>query len=216
MQGPVRFHHRKFFRRSPDTTLRHARAGRPCATTRRTADGPRRLGPDVPGPDRRRGTGGAAVNLPTFNRTRPAAATRTGQGSGAPPVRNSLPFAALPHQLRKDPRLKRHRTAVVLAAALLEYARDSPHCWPSNRRLAEDLGVCQQTVRNALAALQAAGCCRVEHGAGNPTGRLIWLCWRATPERATPSNRLDHPLQPVGGTPLKLVGPEVRSVIVEP
>jgi hypothetical protein len=172
------------------------------------------------------------VNSPTFSCTRPAAAARTGQGSGAPPVRNSLPFAALPHELRKDPRLKGNRTAVVLAAALLEYARDGAHCWPSNRRLAEDLGVCQQTVRNALATLQAAGWCRVEHGVGNPTGRLIWLCWRGLPEATfcsakgkaelpvlttpTPSNRLGHPLKPVGGTPLKPVGPEARNVIVEP
>ena len=67
----------------------------------------------------------------------------------------------------------------MLAAALLEYARARDSCWPSNRRLAEDLGCCQQTVRNALAALQAAGWVRVEHGASNPTGRVIWLTWRA-------------------------------------
>jgi hypothetical protein len=162
------------------------------------------------------------VNSPTISFTTPDAAPRTGRGASALPRPDQgtnpppLPFAALPHQLRKDPRLKGHRTAVVLAAALLEYARDSPHCWPSNRRLAEDLGVCQQTVRNALATLQAAGWCRVEHRVGNPTGRLIWLCWRAAPEQATPSNQLDHPLQPVGGTPLQPVGPEARSVVVEP
>jgi hypothetical protein len=162
------------------------------------------------------------VNSPTIRYPTPDAAPRTGRGESAlPPAGRGtktqfLPFAALPHDLRKDPRLKGNRTAIVLAAALLEYARDSSHCWPSNRRLAEDLGVCQQTVRNALTALQAAGWCQVEHGVGNPTGRLIWLCWRAAPERATPSNRLDHPLQPVGGAPLNPVGPEARSVVVEP
>jgi hypothetical protein len=162
------------------------------------------------------------MNCPTTRCTTPAAATRTGRGESALPrpdpgakTRSQLPFAALPHDLRKDPRLKGHRTAVVLAAALLEYARDSSHCWPSNRRLAEDLGVCQQTVRNALAALRTAGWVRIEQGAWNPTGRVIWLCWRAELATPTPSNRLDPPHKPVGGDPLKPVGPEVRSVIVE-
>ena len=128
----------------------------------------------------------------------------------------SLPFAALPHELRKDPRLKGNRTAIVLAAALLEYARARDSCWPSNRRLAEDLGCCQQTVRNALAALQAAGWVRVEHGASNPTGRVIWLTWRAGRViPTTPSNRLDLPLKTAGEPPLKPVGPESRIVVVE-
>src|SRR5271165_7059610 len=127
--------------------------------------------------------------------------------------KTSIPFAALPHELRKDPRLKGNRTAIVLAAALLEYARARDSCWPSNRRLAEDLGCCQQTVRNALAALQAAGWVRVEHGASNPTGRIIWLTWRA--KQATPSNRLDPPLKPAGGIPLKPVEPEAKIVVVE-
>ena len=114
----------------------------------------------------------------------------------------SLPFAALPHELRKDPRLKGNRTAIVLAAALLEYARARDSCWPSNRRLAEDLGCCQQTVRNALAALQAAGWVRVEHGASNPTGRVIWLTWRAGRViPPTPSNRLEPTPQNGWGAP---------------
>ena len=124
----------------------------------------------------------------------------------------SLPFAALPHELRKDPRLKGNRTAIVLAAALLEYARARDSCWPSNRRLAEDLGCCQQTVRNALAALQAAGWVRVEHGASNPTGRVIWLTWRVGRViPPTPSNRLDLPLKTAGEPPLKPVGPESEN-----
>ena len=128
----------------------------------------------------------------------------------------SLPFAALPHELRKDPRLKGNRTAIVLAAALLEYARARDSCWPSNRRLAEDLGCCQQTVRNALAALQAAGWVRVEHGASNPTGRVIWLTWRAGRViPPTPSKRLDLPLKTAGEPPPKPVGPESRIVVVE-
>jgi Helix-turn-helix domain len=159
------------------------------------------------------------VNCPTTRCSTPAADPRTGPGSSAPPRQDpaaktqSVPFAALPHELRKDLRLKGNRTAIVLAAALLEYARASDSCWPSNRRLAEDLGCCPQTIRNALAALQAAGWVRVEHGAGNPTGRVIWLTWRA--QRATPPNRLDPPLKPAGESPLKPVGPEARIVVVE-
>jgi hypothetical protein len=135
------------------------------------------------------------VNCTTTRCPSPAATPRTGSASSAPTRHDpaakaqSLPFAALPHQLRKDPRLKGNRTAIVLAAALLEYARAGDSCWPSNRRLAEDLGCCLQTIRNALAALQDAGWVHVELGAGNPTGRLIHLTWRA--EQATPSNRLD-------------------------
>ena len=40
MQGPVRFHHRKFFRRSHDATLRPAHAGRPRPPSSRAAGGP--------------------------------------------------------------------------------------------------------------------------------------------------------------------------------
>ena len=156
------------------------------------------------------------MNCPTTRYSTPAAVPRTGWGESAPrgtQPKTSIPFAALPHELRKDPRLKGNRTAIVLAAALLEYARARDSCWPSNRRLAEDLGCCHQTIRNALAALQAAGWVRVEHGASNSTGRIIWLTWRA--EQATPPNRLDPPLKPSGGTPLKPVGPEAKTVVVE-
>ena len=162
------------------------------------------------------------MNFPTTRYSTPAADPRTGRGFSALPRQDpgaktqSLPFAALPHELRKDPRLKGNRTAIVLAAALLEYARARDSCWPSNRRLAEDLGCCQQTVRNALAALQAAGWVRVEHGASNPTGRVIWLTWRAGRViPPTPSNRLDLPLKTAGEPPLKPVGPESRIVVVE-
>src|SRR5271166_2852391 len=219
MQGPVRFLHRDFFRRSYDATLRHAYARGEGPPPRRAHGRARRFRPRVPGPDRRRGTGGAAVNFPTSGYPTPAATLRTGLGFSALPRQDPgaktqfLPFAALPHELRKDPRLKGNRTAIVLAAALLEYARARDSCWPSNRRLAEDLGCCHQTIRNALAALQTAGWVRVEHGASNPTGRIIWLTWRA--KQATPSNRLDPPLKPAGGIPLKPVEPEAKIVVVE-
>lgn len=89
------------------------------------------------------------------------------------------PFAALPHDLRKDPRLKGNRTAVVLAAALLEYAPGhKPYCYPTNARLCADLDCCETTVRTALAALQRTGWIRIDLGSQQPNGRKIWLTWR--------------------------------------
>src|SRR4051812_30381250 len=88
-------------------------------------------------------------------------------------VKAVVPFAALPHELRRDPRL--NPRAVVTAAALLEYARSSPSCWPSNARLARDMHCTARTVQNALADLLAAGWIAVRRGAANPTGRVIAL-----------------------------------------
>src|SRR5512135_2123495 len=102
MQGSVPLDHRKFSRRSPAAPAHSARASRARPTTRRAAHGPRRRRTNVPGSDSRRGTGGAAVNTPTFSFTRPAASERVGQGSRAQAV---VPFAALPHDIVADPRL---------------------------------------------------------------------------------------------------------------
>src|SRR5512142_1169786 len=117
------------------------------------------------------------MNCPTPRYSVPAATPRTGRGSIALPrpepgaKTQSLPFAALPHDLRKDPRLKGHRTAIVLAAALLEYAPGTkPSCFPTNARLANDLGCRQQTVRHALADLQSAGWIRIARGSNQPNG----------------------------------------------
>jgi hypothetical protein len=171
------------------------------------------------------------VNSPTSSFTAPAAAPRTGRRESAlpPPDRGTktqLPFAALPHQLRKDPRLKGNRTAIVLAAALLEYAPGGkPSCYPTNARLARDLGCCEQTVRTALAALQAAGWIRIALGANQPNGRRIWLQWRidgtTNPPMVPDSPHLSDTPQPVGplpqpaGGPLKPTGPEEEIVIEE-
>ena len=164
------------------------------------------------------GNGGPSRELPhnPGTHTGPSPADRTGiqcaprQDPGA--KTQSLPFAALPHELRKDPRLKGNRTAIVLAAALLEYARARDSCWPSNRRLAEDLGCCQQTVRNALAALQAAGWVRVEHGASNPTGRVIWLTWRAGRViPPLPQNGWTYPSKRLGSPPSNRLDPNPES-----
>jgi helix-turn-helix protein len=168
------------------------------------------------------------VNFPTTRCSIPAAAPQTGRGERAlPPAgrgakTQSLPFAALPHDLRKDPRLKGNRTAIVLAAALLEYAPGvKSSCYPTNTRLAADLGCCEQTIRTALAALQAAGWIKIVRGSNQPNGRRIWLTWRMD-GCTVPALRqvLDTPQpvgplpQPVGG-PLKPIGPEEEIVIEE-
>ena len=60
-------------------------------------------------------------------------ADRTG-GECAPAARpgakTQLPFAALPHDLRKDPRLRGKDKAILLAAALLESHALSPRARP--------------------------------------------------------------------------------------
>ena len=115
--------------------------------------------------------------------------------------------------------MRGRRVAVLLAAALLEYARDKPYCYPTTARLAADLGVCQNTVRAALHALVRADWIRIVLGADQPNGRRIWLCWlepgtpanapTRDPRRAVP--QVSDPLQPVGAplqpvvVPLQLV-----------
>ena len=148
------------------------------------------------------------MNCSTTRCTTPAAAPRSGRGESALPQRpgtqTQLPFAALPHELRKDPRLKRNRTAIVLAAALLEYAPGyKPYCYPTNARLCADLGCCETTIRTALTALQKAGWIRIDLGANQPNGRRIWLQWRVnaathpTPQQPDPRpNRPKLDVQP--------------------
>ena len=214
MQGPLRSLHRNFPPRCHNATLRPALASRPCPPRSRVADGP--SCPRVPSPAPRRGTGGAAVNCPTTRYSTPTAVPRTGWGKvrpGGPNPKRASPSPPCRTSCARTPGSRGTGPRSCSPQPLLEYARARDSCWPSNRRLAEDLGCCHQTIRNALAALQAAGWVRVEHGANNPTGRIIWLTWRA--EHATPPNRLDPPLKPVGGTPLKPVGPEAKIVVVE-
>ena len=104
-----------------------------------------------------------------------------------PGAKTQLPFAALPHALRKDPSLRGKHTAVTLAAALLEYACERASCYPTNAHLAADLGCSQSTIRANLALLRDAGWVRVELGPHQPNGRRIWLCWRgADPDREAP------------------------------
>jgi DNA-binding transcriptional MocR family regulator len=93
----------------------------------------------------------------------------------------AMPFAALPHDLIADKRLK--ATDVRLAGIILRYARAKATCWPSVKTLASDLGKCERTVQYALRRLADAGWI-TSRPDPNPTGRLLVLAWRET--RCTP------------------------------
>lgn len=86
-----------------------------------------------------------------------------------------FPFAAIPHNLVSDSRL--NPTDVRLVAVILRYARAKPWAWPSNRRLAAELGCSVRTVQACLQRLKACGWLRTVPAA-NPTGRRIILVWR--------------------------------------
>jgi hypothetical protein len=121
--------------------------------------------------------------------------TAPGQGVGAIGVRAPLahdptrrpgqstarPFAALPHDLIADKRLK--STDVRLAGVILRYARAKASCWPAVKTLAADLGRCERTVQYALRRLSDAGWI-AQRPDPNPTGRLLVLTWREP--RCTP------------------------------
>src|SRR5512135_2057533 len=177
MQGSVPLHHRKFFRRSPDTTLRPARARRPRPTARRAADGPRRRRPDVPGPDRRRGTGGATVNCPTTRCTTPVAAPRTGRGESALPNDPGL------DAILADPNLSSTAKALV-TVMVRNWAWYKDHCWPSDATLAKKVGKSIGHVQRCLRELERAGRIERERTDAVPNGRWIWLLWRCTGPRA--------------------------------
>src|SRR5512135_630047 len=171
MQGPVRLPHRKFFRRPHDATPRPARAAQPRSPSRRAAGGPRRHRADVPGPDRRRGTGGAAMNRPTTRCTTPAADPRTGRGAFVLPRDPGL------DRLLADPDLG--STAKTIAIALVKHwAWFKDSCWPSDRTIAGKVGKSQGHVERCLRQLEDAGWIERERTDEVPTGRRIWLAWR--------------------------------------
>jgi helix-turn-helix protein len=130
--------------------------------------------------------------------------TRTA-GTRKPKV-SVLPFAALPHDLVSDTRLT--PTDKTLAALIIKFARDKSHAWPSNRRLAAELGRSLRTVQLSLGRLRGAGWLRIEPDA-NPTGRRLVLAWRS-------ANFCAPGMQPIAPHPAQSVAPELRIVLVEP
>jgi hypothetical protein len=91
------------------------------------------------------------------------------------------PFAALPHDLIADKRLK--ATDVRLAGVLLRYARGKSTCWPSVATLGADLGRCRRTVQTSLRRLEGSGWITTRP-APNPTGRAFVMVWREQAEQA--------------------------------
>jgi DNA-binding MarR family transcriptional regulator len=116
------------------------------------------------------------VNSPTFRYPMPAADPRTGCGEGAHQRRQTVGFAALPHDIAADPRLS--PTDLRVLAALLYYARQDPSCYPSDASLAARVHRHPGTVRRCLKRLEDLGYIRrefVQATPANPTGRLIHL-----------------------------------------
>ena len=113
------------------------------------------------------------MNCSTFRYPMPAADPRTGRGESAHQRRQTVGFAALPHDIAADPRLS--PTDLRVLAALLYYARQDPSCYPSDASIAARVHRHPGTVRRALRRLEDLGYIRREFTRANPTGRLIHL-----------------------------------------
>jgi DNA-binding transcriptional MocR family regulator len=114
-------------------------------------------------------------------------------------------FAALPHDLVADTRLT--HTDKVLVALILKYARDKDHAWPSNRRLAAELGRSVRTVQGCLVRLKSTGWIGTRPAA-NRTGRVLILAWCRADFR-TPG------VQPVAPPPPQPVAPAPLEILVD-
>ena len=118
----------------------------------------------------------------------PAADPRTGRGEGAHQRRQTVGFAALPHDIAADPRLS--PTDLRVLAALLYYARQDPSCYPSDASIAARVHRHPGTVRRCLKRLEDLGYIRrefVQATPANPTGRLIHLTFTA-PDWSRPAS----------------------------
>ena len=132
------------------------------------------------------------MNSPTFRYPMPAAAPRTGRGEGAHQRRQTVGFAALPHDIAADPRLS--PTDLRVLAALLYYARQDPSCYPSDASIAARVHRHPGTVRRCLKRLEGLGYIRREFTRANPTGRLIHLtCKEPDWPRPVPAPTPDAP-----------------------
>ena len=118
--------------------------------------------PRVPGPVRRRGTGGAAVNSPTFRYPTPAADPRTGRGESAPQGTHTktVPLRRPPPRHRRRP--PPHPTDLRVLAALFYFARADASCWPGDEAIAARVHRHPGTVRRALRRLEDLGYIRRE------------------------------------------------------
>jgi hypothetical protein len=87
------------------------------------------------------------------------------------------PFAALPHRIAADPRLTALDVRVLLA--LLYFAKNDPHCWPSAKQLRARVHVkSDRSVQESLRRLIEHGHIRRDDDTSKPTWRRIILLWR--------------------------------------
>ena len=110
------------------------------------------------------------------------------------------PYAKLPHDLAADPRLL--PIDVRLLLALVFFARDKDHCWPSDATLGARIGRARATVQRRLRHLDGLGLIAREKCDANPTGRLLRLRWRT---RETP------PVSRPNVAPISLVRHELEK-----
>jgi hypothetical protein len=116
------------------------------------------------------------VNSPTFRYPMPAADPRTGRGECAHQRRQTVGFAALPHDIAADLRLT--PTDLRVLATLLFYARQKTICYPSDDAIAARVHRHPGTVRRSLKRLEDIGYLLREFlppSPANPTGRLIHM-----------------------------------------
>ena len=209
MQGPVGTHHSKILPTLPHASARSRPTTAPDASpscARPSPAPPRRSRPgsmplvsitklSTPG---NRGSRRREL-LHTFRYPMPAADPRTGRGEGAHQRRQTVGFAALPHDIAADPRLS--PTDLRVLAALLYYARQDPSCYPSDASIAARVHRHPGTVRRCLKRLEDLGYIRrefVQATPANPTGRLIHLTcnepdWPRPASGSAPSAASIHP-----------------------
>lgn len=104
--------------------------------------------------------------------------------TGSPPV---VPFVMIPNHVATDKRLDFRARCVVMALVHFSFRRAS--CYPSNATLAAWVGTSEASIRRDLEALESAGHIRrhtVKPHPGNPTGRVIVLCWRVDASAPSP------------------------------
>lgn len=101
---------------------------------------------------------------------------------------NPLPFAAVPHAVFNDRRLKPGDRDLL--AALTSYARNKSFCWPSNRKLADHLGVAPRTIQYRLRHLEAAGWIT---SVQKPRQRVIHLTWKGEADCSPPVQSIARP-----------------------
>ena len=123
-------------------------------------------------------------------------------------------FVQLPNEVLFDPRLTGED--IRLYAVLLSYARQKVECWPSEERLARDIGAeSVRTVQRRLAKLKTAGFVGIRRrGRGRANAYLI-LCPAGPNDKTRQScrvkERAQEPLQESAESPLAPIDATVHA-----